>query len=739
MSGFDPLADEILEIGFVFFRMGVNGVEVLEEWTQVFRPTGPVHPKILGLTGITQAELEAAPLLSEHKEFLQEKLGNAVILGHSVKVDISFLEAAGLQIIGGTVDTLELAQFILPTQHSYNLENLIHSFGIVTSASHRALADAQATMLLLEKLLRIYQGFPMDVRHKVQSVLAPFEVIWKSLLLLPLTPVTIEHQSPSPELPQADQALSSSLQRQSVITLPLEGLGHPQILSALHHTGKSWVWVMPEKTSVVALWRAGLAEAVFPAEDYFDLESFQKFLEKEEQTLEEARFAIKVLVWQATNWQNKSIIDLNISFFGGQFRGAISATKIQPPAEMSVIVCDYQTFLKLDEPFISGRSVLLEHIQEFERALSRNVARKASWGFVNFALKTIYNPETDQGDPAFRSQVVDLLARTDLFFGIVRLAFEPSLAGQTFINEEILSTRDYEYNRVMAAAEHLKVRLEALANETGSSLLQNFIDNLDYFFISEVQTSVRWIEMREGYCAFITQPLFVNDLASKVYHKYSGEVTFLQTKSSPQVEKYNVGRVGAENFARTEYVPANQPVPISAELIVDPVSQSELMDFVQNNELPVVIALPTLEEIKDFYRTYHTELNSLGVIYAQGYSGGTNKIIRNFGLRQKSLLIVTHEFLSSVALGVLKPVTVIFLGLKQSASAHPYIQALEKQYAHDLGESFSELRAIQTFEQMVERTYHPALSKVYVNPDPEMVGLVRSFLEATARYEVETR
>ena len=358
---------------------------------------------------------------------------------------------------------------------------------------------------------------------------------------------------------------------------------------------------------------------------------------------------------------------------------------------------------------------------------------------MNFALKTIYNPETDQGDIAFRSQVVDLLARADLFFGIVRLAFEPSLAGQTFINEETLASHDYEYNRVMAAAEHLKIRLEALTKEVNSGLLQNFIDNLDHFFTAEAQTSVRWIEMREGYCAFITQPLFVNDLATAVYNKFSGEITFLQSKASPQVERYNIGRVGAENFARTEYIPSNQPLAVPTELILEPLSQPELMDLVHNNELPVVIALPTLEEIKDFYRTYHTELNSLGVIYAQGYSGGTNKIIRNFGLRQKSLLIVTHEFLGNVALGALKPVTVIFLGLKQTESAHPYIQALEKQYEQDLGESFSELRAIQIFEQMVARTLHPALSKVYVNSDPEMTGLVRSFLEATARFEVETR
>ena len=102
-SGFDPLTNEILEVGFVFFaidqpnspspspfRQG-RGIKVIEEWTQVFKPGRPVLPQILGLTGISQKELDEAPSFSERRDFIQDKLKDAVIVGHNVIFDIKFL------------------------------------------------------------------------------------------------------------------------------------------------------------------------------------------------------------------------------------------------------------------------------------------------------------------------------------------------------------------------------------------------------------------------------------------------------------------------------------------------------------------------------------------------------------------------------------------------------------------------------------------------------------------------
>jgi DNA polymerase III epsilon subunit-like protein len=123
LTGFDPLRDEILEVGFVFFTLGTAGVQIESEWSQVFKPHSEVHPKILGLTGITSEELQKAPAFSEFQIFLQQQLGDAILVGHNIVLDVRFLEAFGITLSGSTIDTLDLVQWMLPTHHSYNLEN----------------------------------------------------------------------------------------------------------------------------------------------------------------------------------------------------------------------------------------------------------------------------------------------------------------------------------------------------------------------------------------------------------------------------------------------------------------------------------------------------------------------------------------------------------------------------------------------------------------------------------------
>jgi DNA polymerase III epsilon subunit family exonuclease len=174
-TGFDPSKEQILEVGFVFFRL-VNGVmEVTEQWSQLFKPTIEVHPKIYGLTGITPEMLESAPEFSEFREFLQEKLGNAVLMAHNPTLDVKFLEAFGLKLNGKTIDTLELVQIMLPTHHSYNLENLVHFLGIKHSASHRALGDALSTVYVFEKMLQMFSSFDAKLQSELLELADSFE------------------------------------------------------------------------------------------------------------------------------------------------------------------------------------------------------------------------------------------------------------------------------------------------------------------------------------------------------------------------------------------------------------------------------------------------------------------------------------------------------------------------------------------------------------------------------------
>src|SRR3989344_4621812 len=87
LTGFDPTVDEILEVGFLLFRLTSDGLERLETWSQVFKPSKEIRPKILALTGITNQEVREAPRFSDLRELLGKKLLNTVLVGHSIGVD----------------------------------------------------------------------------------------------------------------------------------------------------------------------------------------------------------------------------------------------------------------------------------------------------------------------------------------------------------------------------------------------------------------------------------------------------------------------------------------------------------------------------------------------------------------------------------------------------------------------------------------------------------------------------
>ncbi|HEX3095971.1 MAG TPA: 3'-5' exonuclease, partial [Patescibacteria group bacterium] len=344
-TGFDPSRDQILEIGFAFFKLTESGYEVVEEWSQVFKPSIDVHPKILGLTGITQEELDAAPEFSEHREFLQSKLGDAIIVGHNPVMDVKFLEGYGIKLSGQVIDTLELVQFILPTHHSYNLENLVHFFGVKHHKAHRALGDALSTILVLENLIRVYQKFSAELQKELATVLARGEFTWLELLNMKLIEKDIQNND-SLLHKDATKNLNPLILEDKLITIDSEAHdSEERIALGLKQKNISAVLVVPDSGTAMRLWQQEFAHGVFRNEDTFSKTAFEKFLHGAE-TLEELRFCLKIIVWLHTNWQTEVVFDLNISFFGGQFRQFIVGGKIEI-AEQSIVVVDYVTLQSL--------------------------------------------------------------------------------------------------------------------------------------------------------------------------------------------------------------------------------------------------------------------------------------------------------------------------------------------------------------------------------------------------------
>lgn len=154
-TGGSPRDCEITEIGAVKHRGG----DLLGSFQSLVDPGLEIPPSITILTGITQAMvLDAPPIETVLPSFL-EFIGDCVIVGHNVRFDLSFLNAASIRLGYGKlenrhVDTAALARrLVRPEVRNLRLRTLARHFRSPVTPNHRALEDARATSHVFHSLL----------------------------------------------------------------------------------------------------------------------------------------------------------------------------------------------------------------------------------------------------------------------------------------------------------------------------------------------------------------------------------------------------------------------------------------------------------------------------------------------------------------------------------------------------------------------------------------------------------
>ncbi|MCJ7725203.1 MAG: DEDD exonuclease domain-containing protein, partial [Acidimicrobiia bacterium] len=156
-TGGSPADCGITEIGAVRYRGGM-----LEGTFQTLvNPGTAIPPFITVMTGITQSMVIEAPHIEEALPTFLEFLGDAVVVGHNVRFDLSFLNAAAERLGYGrlpnrSADTLALARRLIRGDvHDMKLGTLAAHFRSPIAPTHRALDDAKATAHVLWGLLEI--------------------------------------------------------------------------------------------------------------------------------------------------------------------------------------------------------------------------------------------------------------------------------------------------------------------------------------------------------------------------------------------------------------------------------------------------------------------------------------------------------------------------------------------------------------------------------------------------------
>lgn len=160
--------DRVIEVGAVRYEHGKQ----VAEYSQLIDPQRRISPGITAITGITTAMVAGQPRFADQLPALLGILEGAAVIGHNVRFDLSFLmhefRSAGLDLTTSlgqrapVFDTVRIARRRFG-RGGNGLQILSRRLGIQPTAAHRALADAQTTIQVFERLLEPVGGWNLPL------------------------------------------------------------------------------------------------------------------------------------------------------------------------------------------------------------------------------------------------------------------------------------------------------------------------------------------------------------------------------------------------------------------------------------------------------------------------------------------------------------------------------------------------------------------------------------------------
>ena len=152
-TGLDSTNDRITEIGAVI----MHGGEELDRFQTFVDPQMPIPDSVSRLTGITDDDVRGAPDQTEAVRAFLAFAGGRPLAAHNASFDIGFIYEAcqrgGLEFEPAYLDTLPMAQGLLPEMKNHKLDMVAAKLGLPEFEHHRASDDAVTCGLILAAFL----------------------------------------------------------------------------------------------------------------------------------------------------------------------------------------------------------------------------------------------------------------------------------------------------------------------------------------------------------------------------------------------------------------------------------------------------------------------------------------------------------------------------------------------------------------------------------------------------------
>ena len=173
--------DRVIELGIA----RVEGGRVVAEYQQLVDPQRRIGPGVSALTGITDAMCAGQPSFIDQLPAAVELLKGAVVLGHNVRFDLSFLRkefrkcGCDLPDVLGDVPVLDTVRIARRRfgRGGNGLQNLARRLGCPAPVAHRALADALTTAAVFERMLEPVGGWDLCLCDAIREQGGPMGLL----------------------------------------------------------------------------------------------------------------------------------------------------------------------------------------------------------------------------------------------------------------------------------------------------------------------------------------------------------------------------------------------------------------------------------------------------------------------------------------------------------------------------------------------------------------------------------
>ncbi|MGA2582219.1 MAG: exonuclease domain-containing protein [Tepidisphaeraceae bacterium] len=171
----------VIEVGIVRYENGKK----IAEYQQLVDPRRRIDPGVSAMTGISQAMCDGQPSFADQFDAMCAILSGAIVLGHNIRFDLSFLNRefrkCGKEIErclenAPVLDTVRIARRRFG-RGGNSLGNLARRLGYEPPIAHRALPDAETTAIVFDRMLQPIGGWDLFLCDAMQHQGGPMNLL----------------------------------------------------------------------------------------------------------------------------------------------------------------------------------------------------------------------------------------------------------------------------------------------------------------------------------------------------------------------------------------------------------------------------------------------------------------------------------------------------------------------------------------------------------------------------------